>query len=140
LKEVHSDSDSRKWKELSSAIGHFNSSYNRTNDRDKLIDLSICVEALFQSEGRIGGTIPHKFSLRLTRLIEKTPSKRRELYSKIKKLSDQRGQAVHASSREHFDYKCLEEFVRVAIKEYLERIKANDSIIHEDIIDSLDYE
>lgn len=138
LKEVHGDS--RKWKELSSAIGHFNSSYNRTNDRDKLIDLSVCVEALFQSEGRIGGTIPHKFSLRLARLIGKTPSERRELYSQIKKLSDQRGQAVHASSRDHFDYKCLEEFVRVAIKEYLKRIKDNDSITHEDIIDSLDYE
>lgn len=138
LKDVHSDS--RKWKELSSAIGHFNSSYNRRNDRDKLIDLSVCVEAIFQSEGSIGGTIPHKFSLRLTRLIGKTPSERRELYLKIKKLSDQRGQAVHASSRDHFDYKCLEEFVRVAIKEYLQRIKSNDSITHEDIINSLDYD
>ena len=40
--------DEGKWNELSNALTHFNSSYDRTNDRDKLIDLSISAEALFK--------------------------------------------------------------------------------------------
>ena len=136
--EIHENKSN--WSALSNAVVHFNSSYTRSYARDKLIDLSVSVEALFRDKSRIGGDISHRNSLRLARLIVKSNIERQEIYEKMKKLSLQRNRAVHASSQEQFDYQCLEEYVRQALKKYLELIKNNTSIIHEEIINSLDYD
>lgn len=127
-------SDDSKWNELSNALTHFNSSYNRTTERHKIIDLFISVEALLKTKGKFEGSITEVTSDRMTKLISTNEKEQREISKNMTRLSEERGKAVHGSRRSKYNYKLIEEYLRRAFNEYLKRIKNDASTSHEAIV------
>lgn len=83
-----------KHKTLQLTLSRFNSSLGRSSPQDRLIDLCIALESVFQSQSEI----TFQFSLFNSLLAETDPQKRYEIFRKLKKLYSQRSQLVHGSS------------------------------------------
>lgn len=82
-----------KHKPLQLTLSRFNSSLGRSSPQDRLIDLCIALESVFQSQSEI----TFQFSLFNSLLAETDFQKRHEIFRKLKKLYNQRSQLVHGS-------------------------------------------
>jgi hypothetical protein len=78
-------------------LRRLNMAYTRQNVADQLVDLCVCLEALFLA----GAKDELKFRMRINAafFMESEPSKRREIYEKIGKIYDMRSKIVHGSNK-----------------------------------------
>lgn len=91
-----------KHKPLALTLSRFNSSLGRVSSQDRLIDLCIALESVFQSQTEI----TFQFSLFNSLLAETDPAKRHTIFKLLKKLYGQRSKLVHGSKeldQEWFD-------------------------------------
>jgi hypothetical protein len=131
-----------KWANIHLALGRFNSSYNRASNKDRFIDLSIAIEALFSrgSGEDIDGSLTHKYLLRVSRFLGTTLSNYREYYKNMQELYSLRSKIVHGKTETELirmKTNLLEDYVRKSLKKYLDKI--NKSKLHKDILDEMDY-
>lgn len=84
----------RKHKPLQLTLSRFNSALGRSSPQDRLIDLCIALESVFQSQVEI----TFQFALFNSLLAETDPQKRYEIFQKLKTLYKQRSNLVHGSS------------------------------------------
>jgi hypothetical protein len=130
---MNSFADNGRWNELGNCITYFNSSYDRTNDRDKIIDLFVSAEALFVTRG-LSDPQTKIVSNRMSVLLGKTESEQKKICKDMKDLAEERGKAAHGSRRMKYNYKSLEEYMRRSINEYLYRIKNDCTMTHERLV------
>lgn len=79
---------------LQIAIRKFNSALSKESIEEQIIDLSICLEAIFNSQTEIS----FRFSLYNSVLAESTAKRRFEIFNIMKKLYAQRSNIVHGNS------------------------------------------
>lgn len=108
------------------ALARFNSSYDRRELVDRLIDLVIALEALFTD--REPGSVTFKVALRCAWWLQPPGDKRVEVFNFIKKAYSTRSAVVHGQSsngptREQLDE--LESTVRACLVKFLERKRQN---------------
>ena len=96
--------------------------------------ISQLAQKLCLRKGKFDGTLTQMVADRMARLIGKTESEHQEIRKSMKDLAEERGNAVHGSRREKYNYKLLEELVRRSVNEYLKTIKNNISVTHEGIV------
>lgn len=133
-------SNENKWSNVKLSLDRFNSSYYRPNDPDRFIDLSIAIEALFSKEDDISGSLTHKYSLRLSRLLGSKLNDYEKYYGHMKELYGIRSKIVHGNRKTKdlgSKTDLLENYVRESLKEYLSRVK--NSKTHDEIIYEIDY-
>ncbi|MFW2348802.1 hypothetical protein [Qipengyuania sp.] len=82
-----------KHRALALTLSRFNSSLGRVSSQDRLIDLCISLESVFQSQTEI----TFQFSLFNSLLAETDPAKRHTIFKLLKKLYGQRSNLVHGS-------------------------------------------
>ena len=82
-----------KHKPLALTLSRFNSSLGRVSSQDRLIDLCIALESVFQSQTEI----TFQFSLFNSLLAETDPTKRHTIFKLLKKLYGQRSKLVHGA-------------------------------------------
>jgi len=131
-----------KWGNIQLALDRFNSSYNRASNKDRFIDLSIAIEALFSRGGGedIEGSLTHKYSLRVSRFLGTKLSNYRKYYKNMQELYRLRSKIVHGKTKTELIEKktnLLEDYVRNSLKKYFDKI--NKSKLHKDILDEIDY-
>ena len=108
------------------ALSRFNSSYDRRELVDRLIDLVIALEALFTD--REQGSVTFKVALRCAWWLKPPGDKRVDVFNFIKKAYSARSAVVHGQSsngptREQLDE--LESTVRACLVKFLERKRQN---------------
>ena len=84
----------QKNKPLTLTLSRFNSSLGRFAPHDRLIDLCIALESVFQSQSEI----TFQFSLFNALLAEDDPVKRQIIFKQLNKLYQQRSFLVHGSN------------------------------------------
>lgn len=103
------------------AISRFNSSYERRNLVDRLVDLVIAVEALF---GDGGDSLAYKVAARCAYWLEPPGPDRWEIFDSVRRMYNQRSSAVHGSGSLDLDVAQidnLEHIVRSSVTAYLGR-------------------
>ena len=127
----YSDAMPRMGAPVQLALSRFNSSYERRELVDRLIDLVIALEALFNDGDP--GSVTFKVALRGACWLKPPGDERVSLFQAIKKAYSTRSAAVHARSRndptdEQLDE--LEDTVRACLVKYLERkIQNKDELV-----------
>ena len=105
------------------ALGRFNSSYERRDPSDRLIDLVIALEALF---GDDGPGISYKVAMRCAGWMHSPGQDRATLFSKVREYYRLRSKAVHGEkprSPSGDDVDALEEIVRKSLLKFLDHQK-----------------
>ena len=108
------------------AFSRFNSSYERHELADRLIDLVIALEALFNDGDP--GSITFKVALRSACWLKPPGDERLSVFRAIKKAYDARSAAVHARSGPHpteEQLDALEATVRACLVKFLNRKSQN---------------
>ena len=106
---------------LKAALSRFNSSYERRELADRLVDLVIALEALFGD--REPGSIRYKIATRCASWLHPLGKHRFKAFRKIKELNDLRSQAVHGGNKAPFNERQvdeLEEIVRKCLLKFLD--------------------
>ncbi len=133
--------DKKNWANVNLSLDRFNSSYHRPNNADRFIDLSIAIEALFsRKEEDIPGTLGHKYSLRLSRLLGAKHRSHKEFYRDMLDLYAIRSRIVHGnmpSGKLKIKTNLLENYVRRSLTNYLVKIEETGS--HDQILDEVDF-
>jgi hypothetical protein len=132
-------SEKKKWSNINLSLDRFNSSYYRPNNADRFIDLCIAVEALFSRKEDIFGTLGHKYSLRLSRMLGAKLGNYKKFYTNMLDLYGVRSKIVHGSTPGKLKHKTnlLEDYVRESLKNYLIRVEQNK--VHDKIMDEVDF-
>ncbi len=123
---------------LKTAMTRFNSSYERRDLSDRLIDLVIALEALFGD--RNPGSIGYKLAMRCACWLHPAGQDRVKLFSQIKKYYVWRSDAVHAGKPGAFseaDVTKLEDVVRNCLTKFLDYQIRDGCTPHDREIDDL---
>lgn len=137
---LHEVQTREEWSNAKLALGRFNFSYSRPYNRDRFIDLCIALEVLLSRNDDIYGTLTHKYSLRLSRLLGNKFSNHKEYYKNMRELYSIRSKIVHADETDNMlesKTNLLETYVRSSLNEYLAKIDKSKG--HNKIIDEIDY-
>jgi hypothetical protein len=59
----------------------------------------------------------------MSELMPKTETEKVKIRKDMDDLAEERGKAAHGSRKTKYNYKLLEEYVRVSINEYIKQIK-----------------
>ena len=122
-----SDAMPRMGASVQLALSRFNSSYERRELVDRLIDLVIALEALFNDGDP--GSVTFKVALRSACWLKPPGDERVRLFHAIKKAYGTRSAAVHGrggSSPTDDQLNALEDTVRACLVKYLERRSQNE--------------
>ena len=102
---------------LRTAIARFNSSYERRDPADRLIDLVIALEALF-GDGE-SGSITYKVAMRGASWLHAPGSERCTSFGTLKKCYRERSSVVHGGSGKDLRVDELEGMVRASLRKLL---------------------
>ena len=111
------------------AIARFNSSYERRNLVDRLVDLVIALEALF---GDRGDSLSYKVAARCAYWLEGPGQGRWEIFDSVRKIYNQRSDAVHGTKSLDLDVAQiddLEDIVRSSVTTYLKLCTTADNVL-----------
>ena len=104
---------------LKTALNRFNSSYEKRDLADRLIDLVIALEALF-GDGE-HGSVAYKVAIRCAYWLQDKEKKRYETFSTVKDLYSARSRVVHGELKDLTEQRVddLESIVRASVKKFL---------------------
>lgn len=121
----------RSRKFLDIPLGRFHDSYERRNERDKLIDLCIALESLYVREK---DELAYRLALRCAHFLERDEVKLEETFRAVKDIYDARSKIVHGTSGQPNEEQLeklvteAEEYVRRSICKLLSDIGYIDKI------------
>jgi len=114
------------------AIDRFNSSYERTDEVDRLIDLMVAFEALFSEDPQAVG---YKIALRCVMLLNDKPSQKEQDLRFLKGIYNRRSKIIHGKSTEATKRECekAENLLRRSIVKLLHLAKEGRVLSPENI-------
>jgi hypothetical protein len=138
-----------KFVSINTALKRFNFGLDRNQIQDKIIDFSVCFEAIFSNNDEIKDSITFKLSTRVARLLSGDFSERKKIYRNMTKFYAKRSKIVHGREKneENLDLTIIEEYVRESIIIYLHMLKTyfknkvdpNEDDFHQDFLHKIDF-
>ncbi|OGO03226.1 MAG: hypothetical protein A2Y59_04925 [Chloroflexi bacterium RBG_13_52_14] len=129
-----------KHQPIYNALSRFNSSYEKRNLGDRLIDLIVALEALFGDRGG-GDSLTYKVALRCSSFLYPPGEARAEAFKAIKKIYGDRSAMIHGekinSRYTSKEIDQLEEQVRRSITAFLEMYRKGHKIKSGEDLDEL---
>ena len=119
------------------AFSRFNSSYERWDPADRLVDLIIALEAMF---GDGGDSMTHKVAGRCACWLHSPGQVRWKIFSDVREMYNQRSRVVHGGNQVELqtaDVENLENIVRASIVKYLEHYTSENDVVRGSGLDEL---